>query len=373
MLSPAATSDVVVVGAGVAGLCAALYLLRDGHRVTVVDRGEPWGESSGANAGTLSVQVKRREVWALTRLGVDLWESLSRELPDDLGFGRPGSLRVATSDDELAHLEASVAAQREAGLAVRLLAGEALRAEAPWLGGSVRAASLCRHDAQCSPLLAGPALVRAVRRAGGRVAGGASVRGIDGADGDFRVDTTVGELRAGALVIAAGCWADDIAAMLGVTLPVMADVNMLSVTEPAAPLLDRIVVHAGGVLSLKQYANGSVLVGGGWQGRGQVRPDRRDLDHENLLHNLRTAARVVPALAGLRLLRSWAGFEGVAPDALPLLGPLPGYDRVFVLACARGGYSQAPAQGLITAELLGGRVPSLPVDVFAPARFAVAA
>lgn len=365
--------DVVVVGAGVAGLCAAWYLLRDGHRVTVLERREPWSESSGANAGTLSVQVKRAEVWPLTLLGVDLWQRLSSELGEDIGFSRPGSLRVATSDAECARLETSVVAQQAAGLDVHLLEGAALRAQAPGLGSTVRAASLCRHDAQCSPLLAGPALLRAVRRAGGQVLANAPVGDITGGDGAFLVHTPRGRFACATLVIAAGVWSDAIAGMLGVALPVLADVNMLSVTEPVSPLLEHIVVHAGGVLSLKQYPNGSVLIGGGWQGRGQVRPQQCDIDHDNLLHNLRTAARVVPALAGLRLLRSWAGFEGVAPDALPLLGALPGFERVFVLACARGGYSQAPAQGLLTAELAAGRVTSLPIVEFAPARFARAA
>ena len=371
--APPAECDVVVVGAGVAGLCAALWLAREGRSVTVLERGAPWGESSGANAGTLSVQVKRPEVWSLTRLGVDLWQRLAEEGGADLGFARPGSLRVATSEAERLALVASVDAQASAGLDVQLLEGAALRGLAPWLGETVLAAGLCSHDGYCSPLRAGPALLSRLRTAGGRVFGHCPVTAIDGADGAFRVHAAGFAVGCRTLLVAAGAWSDEVAALLGVTLPVLADVNMLSVTEPAPPLLDRVVVHAGGVLSLKQYPNGSVLIGGGWQGRGGLHPDRREIDHDNLLHNLRTAAGVVPALAGLRVLRSWSGFEGVAPDALPLLGPLPGFERVFVLACARGGYSQAPAQALLVAEMVAGRATTLPVGAFAPARLRVAA
>ena len=87
------------------------------------------------------------------------------------------------------------------------------------------------------------------------------------------------------------------------------------------------MTHIGGVLSLKQYPNGTCMIGGGWQGRGGAwKAEAKELDYERLLHNLRTAAIVVPALAELRILRSWSGFEAVAADALPLLGRLPGHE-----------------------------------------------
>ena len=129
------------------------------------------------------------------------------------------------------------------------------------------------------------------------------------------------------------------------------------------------MIHVGGVLSVKQHPNGTCLIGGGWQGRGGPANGRKELDYENLLHNLRVAAAVVPALAELRVLRSWSGFEAVAPDALPVLGRLPRHDDAFVLACARGGYSQGPALGKLLAELMLRRETSLHVDLFDPARF----
>ena len=130
------------------------------------------------------------------------------------------------------------------------------------------------------------------------------------------------------------------------------------------------MIHVGGVLSLKQYPNGSCLIGGGWQGRGGPADGRKELDYENLLHNLRVAAAVVPALAELRVLRSWSGFEAVAPDALPVLGRLPRHDDAVRAGLrARGGYSQGPALGKLLAELMLRRETSLHVGLFDPARF----
>jgi sarcosine oxidase, subunit beta len=363
-------AEIVVVGAGISGLCCGLYLAAAGREVLVLDRGDPWGDASGVNAGTLSVQVKRPEVLDVTREALRLWAGFREAFGVDVGFGQPGGVRVATTPREVGWLRDSVRVQRGLALEVELLEGNEVRDRFPWLGPAVLAASLCDLDAYSSPLLAGPGLIRACRQAGVLVVGHAGVEAIEARNGrGFRVRTAAGALACQRLVVAAGAWTGEVAAMLGVSLPVLVDVNMLTVTEPAPPFLERIVTHIGGVLSLKQYPNGTCLIGGGWQGRGGPADGRKELDYENLLHNLRVAAAVVPALAELRVLRSWSGFEAVAPDALPVLGRLPRHDDAFVLACARGGYSQGPALAKLLAELMLRREASLHVGLFDPARF----
>ncbi|MBM3570924.1 MAG: FAD-binding oxidoreductase [Alphaproteobacteria bacterium] len=369
MISLPADTDMLVIGAGIAGLCTALYLARAGRAVAVIDRGEPWGDASGANAGTLSLQVKRPEVLHVTRRAIELWQGFKQDFGIDVGFGRPGGLRVATNECELDMLRRSQREQRALGIDTEWLEGEALRAAAPWLGPGIRAATACDWDAFSSPLQAGQAILAGARRDGVAVIGNAEVTAIEAAGTGYRVVTAAGSIACRTAVIAAGAWSGQVAAMLGVRLPVSADVNMLSVTEPAPPLLDRVVTHIGGILSLKQYPNGTCMIGGGWQGRGDLASGRKDVDYVNLLHNLRVATSVVPALASVRLVRSWSGFEGVAADALPLFGALPGRPGVFVNACARGGYSQGPALGLAMAELITTGRAALAMERFDPRRF----
>ena len=302
------------------------------------------------------------------QLSLELWDGLAGDLGLDFEFARPGGLRVALSEREFDMLNASVSLQRGRGFDVELLQGDALRAAAPWLGPEVRAASACAEDGFSVPLRCGPGLIRAAADAGARLVDHAEVSAID-CDGGYRLATKAGTIRCGIVVIAAGAWSGRIAAMARGKLPIMVDVNMLTITEPVPPLFDRVVTHIGGVLSLKQYPNGTCMIGGGWQGRGGLESDARDLDYEQLLHNLRIAARVVPALAEVRIVRSWSGFEAVAADALPLLGPLPGHAGVFIAAGARGGYSLGPAQGWLIAELVTCGDSSLPLEPFDPARF----
>ncbi len=362
--------EIAVIGAGVAGLCTALFLARAGREVAVIERGEAWGESSGANAGTLSLQIKRNEVLQVSRRAIELWRDFQEIDGIEVGFAQIGGLRVATNERELAMLRRSQREQAALGVETEWYEGNRLRDLAPWLGQDVCAATFCAWDSMSVPLTSGHGLALAVQRAGAVLCPNAEVRGFAHDGKGFRIDTLAGAVTADRVVIATGAWTGGVARMLGVDLPVATDVNMLTITEPAPRLIDRVITHIGGILSLKQYPNGTCLIGGGWQGRGSLESGRRDTDYVNLLHNLRVAMQVVPALAELRMVRTWAGYEGVAADALPLFGALPGVPGAYVNACARGGYHQGPALGEEMARLmLEGRT-ALDMRSFDPARFA---
>jgi sarcosine oxidase subunit beta len=362
-------AQTVVIGAGIVGVCTAMYLAREKHETVLLDRGSPWSDASGINAGTLSLQVKAPAVWSLCALALKLWSRLVGEIKGDLGFVRSGGLRVALDHGECAQLAESVRAQRAAGLAVELLERDELTEQAPWLGGEVLAASRCDEDAYASPLLAGPALLQAAESSGVLVGAHTEVTAFERCAEGYRVHTECGEIYCRNLVISAGAGTEMLAAQLGISIPVSADLNMLHVTEAAPQFMSGIITHIGGVLSLKQYTNGTCVIGGGWQGRGSLGEPSPQIDHENLHHNLRIATRVVPALRDLRLVRSWTGFEALAADGLPVLGAVPGHDGLYVGACARGGYTLGPAQAWILSQQIVGRPCELDISAFGPARF----
>ena len=217
----------------------------------------------------------------------------------------------------------------------------------------------------------GPYLRRLLRAADVPLREHAPVRAIDAGDGGFRVAASDGPIDARRLLIASGAWSASVAAMLGVTLPINVRINTVSVTEPGPRRLHAAIGHATGLLTLKQKANGSYLIGGGWQGRGSPATGRGEVAGETLLQNLRLARFAVPALAHTRVLRSWTGFEAFVADHYPLAGPLPGVADAYVLACVRGGYTIGPCIGPLVADLMLGREPELPL--FDPARFMASA
>ena len=88
-------ADVIVIGAGIMGLTAALHMARSGMRVTVLDRKRAMAEASGVNAGSLGVQNKLTPLLPYTLEALDLWRGMSAELGTDVGFRNAGGWRVA--------------------------------------------------------------------------------------------------------------------------------------------------------------------------------------------------------------------------------------------------------------------------------------
>jgi len=363
------TCDIAVVGAGAMGLFTALFLARAGREVVVIERGHPWSEASGVNAGSLGVQNKRLELVPFALEALRIWETLGEQFGRDLGFRRSGGFRIASNEAERELLARSAKEQQARGVRVEQLGANALAARAPYLSGAAIAANFSPDDSYANPLLVGPALIKAVRDAGVTICSKTELTGLQNGPGGLQVSTARGDICCSTVVLACGAWVDRVAQFLGVSFPVSLDVNMVSVTEPAPPTIKGIVTHARGILTLKQVANGSCLIGGGWKGRGGLASGLKDMDYESLLHNLRLAVRIIPQLARLNLIRQWSGFEGVTPDSLPIFGRLPGQSNVFASACARGGWTLSPLFGRMMAELVCTGEASLDVSRFSPARF----
>jgi len=363
-------AETVVVGAGIIGLTTALHLARAGREVLVIDKAEPWREGSAVNAGTCALQNKATDLLPAYRQGLVEWRRLAGELDEDIGFVNKGGIRVARSAEDVAALRAGAADQSAQGVQLDWLDGNALRDRAPWLAPTVTAATFCAEDSFASPLMTGQALIRALRAAGGGIA----VAGLTGqrprGDG-YRLSTAAGEIDCRNVVLATGAWTDRAAAMFGIGISVRLNVNTLSVTERIGQFMDNLVVtHIAGKFTLKQFPNGSCILGGGFQGRGDKDSGRKELDLDQLQENIRFQCSVVPQLRDATLLRSWVGFTAIAHDQKPTLGPMPGRPGLFFAFTTNAGFSMGPYAGRMVADaVMGGAMPDLARD-WTPGRFA---
>jgi sarcosine oxidase, subunit beta len=358
-------ADVIVIGGGIAGLSCARELARGGMAVTVVEAGVPGAAATSANAGSLHAQIPHdpfrtlgadwaRRFQPAVRLfiaSLGLWAGLEAELGADLEIAFGGGLLVATNDQEMAEIAEKAAIERAAGLQVDLLGRAEIRALAPYLADSAMGGAFAPAEGKANPLKLAPALLAAARAAGVTVYSGTGPARIepDGADYVVRAGTQV--WRAARVVIAAGSDSGALAGQLGTALDIQAVAIQASVTEPVAPLVPHLVYCAGQKLTLKQSRHGSVLIGGGWdavvdaQGRPQVHTD-------NLSANLAVALRMVPALADVQLVRSWAAFVNGTDDWLPIIGPLPGHPGVIMCFVPWMGFTGGPAAALLAAGML---------------------
>jgi sarcosine oxidase subunit beta len=127
----------------------------------------------------------------------------------------------------------------------------------------------------------------------------------------------------------------------------------------------------GRSLSFKQSAAGSVVIGGGLQGRADAAAETSLVDFGNLSAGARTASDLFPVVRNARIVRTWCGIEARTPDEIPVIGEsgmLPGLFHSF--GYSGHGFQLSPAAGLAVAELMLRGHTNLPVAAFAPGRFA---
>lgn len=355
--------DCAVIGAGVMGCSVALPLARAGMRVVLLDRGPICREASGVNAGTLTMQMTRAALIPYALKAWELWMDAPRWLGASVGAERRDGLSVAFTEAEVEILEARAAARRAAGAPITLVDGARAREIEPGLTDRALLAGHCPVDGFAAAYLTGRAFRIALDAAGVSLREGAAVTGIDRVRGGFHMRVTGGEtIAARRVVLAGGVWLEEMAAWFGIRLPIKVLVNQLAVTERMPPVMRSVLGIASGLLSLKQYQNGTILIGGGWQGKGGRHDGRGDgFVPSALIGNIRLAAFVLPALRRARIVRAWLGLEAETEDALPVLGPLPAVEDAWIIGSVHSGYTSGPFMGALLADAILGREPVLPL------------
>lgn len=377
---PAVRVDTLVIGGGVAGSCLAYWLAREGIETMVVERDEVNLQASGANAGSLHVQLlafdfalgepvgnRAADTLPLGPASVALWQEIERDTGQDLEVKVCGGLMLAESARDIEFLKGKIALEKSRGVDAELIGANELRALEPCIGEAAIAAEWCPGEGKINPLKATYAVVARAKALGARFRRGSSVQAIERDGTGWRVTTSRGEIRARRIVNAAGPWAAQIAAMAGVTIPVRGAPLQMVVTEPTAPTLTRLVAYAGRHLTLKQMASGAFMIGGGWTAGLDERQKLSRALSDSVAGNLWIASRAVPALADLHAIRIWAGMN-VNIDRAPILGEVPGLPG-FYNCVSSNGYTLAPVLSRLTTEMLAGRETSLPVAPYSISRF----
>ena len=355
------TNDIAVIGGGIMGCAAALRMAEGGLRPIVLDQGDLGQGASGVNAGTLSLQIKRVKLMPYALKGHHEWEAMG----DAVGFRKTGGYTLAFTEREAELLHERQTLKAEAGAPIEFVSNNRIRKAEPNLTNKVSLASYCPEDGYANSSLTGQYFRGRLRDQGITYHERCPVSAVT-RESVFVLTTPNGHIRANRILLATGAWLKSVAAMLGVDMPVNARINTVSVTERMPKLTSTVIGHATGLLTMKQKVNGTILVGGGWQGCGTPEEGRGQVMATSVQPNLALALFALPALSKARVLRSWTGFEANVPDFYPLAGALPGVEGAFVLGCVRGGYTIGPYIGKLMGDFILGREPELPL--FDPGR-----
>lgn len=365
-------ADVLVIGGGIAGLMTAWYLARDGAKVALLEAGNLGAQASGANAGSLHLQIQYPEFvkygadWArayaptlrFLKASIGMWQHLGDEVGEDLDVKLGGGIVVARTAEQMRHIEAKAKIEASVGIVTTVLDRDSLRRLAPYLSDQAIGGGFCPGEGKANPLRATPAIAVAAERAGAVLYRDTVVTGITGRAGAFEVSTTRGPFYGDRIVNTAGAKAAEIAAMVGMKIDLSGFPLQVSVTEPVAPIIPHLVYSAAGKLSLKQAANGGCIIGGGWA--AHLRPDGGlATDPANFAGNMAMAAGVVPILGRARLLRCWTAWVNGTTDWRPIIGEAPQVPGFYLALFPWVGFSAGPMTARVIADMVMGREPGI--------------
>jgi sarcosine oxidase subunit beta len=347
-----------------------------GAQVTVIEKDYVGRHASGVNAGGVRRLGRDFAEVPLSVASLELWYRIHDLVDDDCGFEHHGQVKVAENQAELETLSRRATQLRALGYDhEEIIDRNELRALVPAIAEHCVGGIVSRADGAANPYRTTMAFKRKAESLGVRFVQGERVTTLTRVGSRWRVETAAaGQWEAAVVVNCAGAWADRIAAQLGEQVPLDVWALMLMISAPVPHFLDPVIGAAGRPLSFKQYANGTVLIGGGYKGRPQRDENWTDLDFAGLARSARTVWELFPVMRDAPIVRGWAGIEGRLPDDIPVIGPSSTEAGVFhAFAFAGHGFQLGPVVGGILAELVTTGESNLPIAPFRIDRFAKAA
>ena len=359
-------SRAVIVGGGITGCSVAYHLAKGGwHDIALVEKGDLTSGSTCHAAGLVTRFNPSRTMMRFRSYSIELYRELGV-------FEAVGGLRIASSKEQLMELQRTASRVRGIGLDVELVSPqEAMRLMPAISGRSLFGAAWIPDDGHLDPHTATHALAGAARELGARILTDVRVTGIELSNrGAIKaVLTETGRIETDVVVVAAGIWAPQIAAMAGAFItstPV--DHQHAALRAVAGHELpgdmpcfrdpDNLIYgksEAGGVI-LGGYEPDPVarwIDGVPWDHSGTSLPP----DQGRFEQLLRGAARRFPFLSEAGIVKLVCHPDAMTPDANPLLGPVPGIPGLYLAAGlslngfgGAGGIGRALAEWITTGE-----------------------
>lgn len=425
-IDPAATdatlpphAEVVIIGGGIIGISAALFLARQGVAVVLCEKGRLAAEQSSRNWGWVRKTGRDLREVPLIIEALRIWREIERE-GIDTGFRECGVLYAGETDDDLARYQAWLDKVQPYQMGSRLISGSELAAHLPGAARAYRGALYTPTDGRAEPQKAVPAMATAARAAGAVILEGCAVRGIEQQSGRLSaVVTERGRVLCNSAILAGGAWSRLFCASLGIRLP---QLKVRASVLRTGPIAGGPETSAWlGNVAYRRRLDGGYTIANGQSNVVPITPDsfrffreflpaaraerrglRLRLDHRFLeeamtpkrwaldrpspfeatrvldpepVKSLNDAAirrigEVFPAFRNLAVTQHWAGMIDVTPDVVPVISAV---DHVPGLVIATGfsghGFGIGPAAGRLAAEIATGRQPIVDPSPFRYSRF----
>jgi glycine/D-amino acid oxidase-like deaminating enzyme len=365
--------DVVIVGAGIVGAACADEFARRGMSVAVVDRDLIGGGATAAGMGHIVAMDDSDAQFALTRYSQQLWQKLRSDLPADVEYEQCGTIWVAADEEEMSEVRRKRDYYGERQVPTEILDSQTLRRLEPNLRLGLAGGLLVTEDAVLYPPCAARFLIERAQKHGAKVHLGYTVAKV----GQGRVWTAEGfEISARIAVNAAGAFA----AELTPGVDIKKRKGHLVITDRYPGFLRHQLVELGYLKSAHSVSSDSVAFNVQPRRTGQVLigssrqygADHREVDSGILARMIERAQEYMPGLAQMSTVRTWTGFRAATPHKLPLIGPWPGDESLFLATGHEGlGITTSLATARILVDQVTGTKPEIPIEPYLPSRTAI--
>lgn len=366
-------ADVIVIGSGVIGSSVGYNLAKRGAKTLILEEKTLGCGASSACDGFVILQSKSPGPHLTMALASEiLYRTLSEELDYDIGYTHCGGMIIIERDEELEAMKIFMSKQKDLGLDVSLISGDEARRIEPALSKHIVGATISSRDAQVNPLYLVNGYITAAKRHGLRIEkhkkvtnfilSGERVIGVKCGDEEFYADN---------VVVCNSIGAPALFSTIGYDLPIIPRRGQLAITEPVNRLISHVMlcsryiaakyhpellkdsadesIRLGVGMALEQTEEGGLLIG---STREFVGADRT-VTEAGIRTITQHAARIVPALGRIRLVRMFAGLRPYTPDGKAFMGAVPNFKGLYIAAGHEGdGIAYTPITGKTLAELV---------------------
>ncbi len=366
---------VVIIGAGVHGLSVAYHLAKRGITdVAVLDKTYVGGGNSGRNTQIIRANQRTAENVVFYDEALKGWERLSQEVNFNMLIDQVGLTTLGHNEFSLERLRLRAETNKAVGVESMMIGRERLRELFPYLDLSDKPrhpilgalyhprGGVIRHDA----VVWGYA--SAADRMGAEIHPHTRVEAIRVKDSQVTGVSAAGqEISCDYVVNATAGWCSTIAEMVGLRLPIITVPLQACVTDPLKPVMTGVIMSGDLAAYFYQTDRGEFVMG------AEIDP-YTSYSYRTTLPTLEVMAsavvEIMPCLASVNIIRSWAGICDITPDFSPIMCETPEV-KGFILDCgwATYGFKTAPAAGNNVAELIrSGEAPDV-IKPFSITRF----
>lgn len=373
-----ACSKIIVVGGGIVGCSTAYHLAKMGCEVLLLEKAELTSGSTWHAAGLVGQLRSSANITQLLGYSIDLYNKLEAETGLATGWKMNGGLRLACNQERWTEVKRQATTAHSFGLDMQLLTPQEAQDLWPLMDISdIVGAAFLPTDGQASPSDITQALAKGARSAGAKLVEKTPVTKILVEAGKIKgVRTAGGDINCEKLVLCCGQWTRELAAQIGVNVPLVSVEHQYMITEPFGVAKNLPTLRDPDRLTYYKEEVGGLVMGGyesngiPWAKNGIPDPFDFQLLESNFDHFeqlVELSLPRVPKLAEVGVKQLINGPESFTPDGNFILGQAPEMDNVFIGAGFNAfGIASGGGAGMALAEWVSTGNPPYdlwPVDI----------